>query len=155
MLTYWKILPLIVRCFAGLLAEIVFACDRSYILSGQFEGDNRPVATLRLSSSNFGRFPMSNDLSRLATRFLGEPESVEHARDAIGRSLDAEQCEKLGLVTFAFDDIDWQDEVRIFLEERASFAPEAMAGLEVDNTEEPFIHHFPDGNASVVRRLFR
>ena len=119
-------------CFAGLLAEIVFACDRSYILSGQFEGDNRPVATLRLSSSNFGRFPMSNDLSRLATRFLGEPESVEHARDAIGRSLDAEQCEKLGLVTFAFDDIDWQDEVRIFLEERASFSPDAMTGLEAN-----------------------
>ena len=119
-------------CFAGFLAEIVFACDRSYILSGQFEGDNRPVATLGLSSSNFGRFPMSNDLSRLETRFLGEPESVEHARDAIGRPLDAEQCEKLGLVTFAFDDIDWHDEVRIFLEERASFSPDAMTGLEAN-----------------------
>ena len=119
-------------CFAGLLAEIVFACDRSYILSGQFEGDNRPIATLQLSASNFGRFPMSNDLSRLETRFLGEPESVEHARDAIGRSLDAEQCEKLGLVTFAFDDIDWEDEVRIFLEERASFSPDAMTGLEAN-----------------------
>ncbi len=119
-------------CFAGLLAEIVFACDRSYILSGQFEGDNRPIATLQLTSSNFERFPMSNDLSRLETRFLGEPESVERARDAIGRSLDAEQCEKLGLVTFAFDDIDWEDEVRIFLEERASFSPDAMTGLEAN-----------------------
>jgi benzoyl-CoA-dihydrodiol lyase len=119
-------------CFAGLLAEIVFACDRSYMLSGQFEGDNRPVASLQLTGSNFGHFPMSNDLGRLATRFLGEPESIELARDAIGRSLDAEQCERLGLVTFAFDDIDWQDEVRIFLEERASFSPDAMTGLEAN-----------------------
>ncbi len=119
-------------CFAGLLAEIAFACDRSYILSGQFEGDNRPPATLRLTQANFGRYPMSNGLGRLETRFLGEPESLEQARGVIGEALDAERSEALGLVTFAYDDIDWEDEVRIFLEERASFSADAMVGLEAN-----------------------
>ena len=67
-------------CFSGSLAEIVFACDRTYMLSGQFEGDNRPPATLRLGALNFGAFPMGNGLTRLATRFLGEPDSTERAR---------------------------------------------------------------------------
>ena len=119
-------------CFAGLLAEIAFACDRSYILSGQFEGDNRPPATLQLTQANFGRYPMSNGLGRLETRFLGEPESLEQARGVIGEALDAERSEALGLVTFAYDDIDWEDEVRIFLEERASFSADAMVGLEAN-----------------------
>ena len=64
-------------CFAGTLAEIVFACDRSFMLVGALHGDNRPPATITLSALNFGAYPMSNDLSRLATRFLGEPESVD------------------------------------------------------------------------------
>ena len=119
-------------CFAGLLAEIPFACDRSCILSGQFEGDNRPPATLQLSPANFGRYPMSNGLGRLETRFLGEPESLERARGVLGESLDAERSEALGLVTFAYDDIDWEDEVRMFLEERASFSADAMVGLEAN-----------------------
>src|SRR5579863_5249532 len=66
-------------CFAGFLAEIAFAADRSYMLIGQFDGDNRPAATLRLAASNFGAFPMANGLSRLATRFLGEPQALEKA----------------------------------------------------------------------------
>ncbi len=119
-------------CFAGLLAEIPFACDRSYMLSGQFEGDNRPPATLQLTQANFGRYPMSNDLGRLESRFLGEPESLERARGVVGESLDAERSEALGLVTFAYDDIDWEDEVRIFLEERASFSADALVGLEAN-----------------------
>jgi benzoyl-CoA-dihydrodiol lyase len=119
-------------CFAGLLAEIPFACDRCYILSGQFEGDNRPPATLRLGQANFGRYPMSNGLGRLETRFLGEPQSLERARGVLGESLDAERSEALGLVTFAYDDIDWEDELRIFLEERASFSADAMVGLEAN-----------------------
>ena len=120
-------------CFAGLLADLIpLACDRSYMLSGQREGDNRPPATLALSAANFGAYPMANDLSRLATRFLGEPASLEAARAAVGRALDAEAAERLGLVTFAYDDIDWEDEVRIFLEERASFSPDAMVGLEAN-----------------------
>ncbi len=119
-------------CFAGMLAEIPFACDRSYILSGQFEGDNRAPATLHLSQTNFGKIPMSNGLGRLETRFLGEPKSLERARDAVGESLDAERSEALGLVTFAYDDIDWEDEVRVFLEERASFSADALVGLEAN-----------------------
>ena len=119
-------------CFAGPLAEIAFAADRSYMLIGQFEGDNRPEATLTLTEGNFGRYPMSNDLTRLQTRFLGEPESVDKARAACGKALDASAADDLGLVTFAYDDIDWEDEIRIFLEERASFSPDALTGMEAN-----------------------
>ncbi len=119
-------------CFAGTLAEIVFACDRSFMLVGSFQGDNRPTAAITLSSLNFGSFPMSNDLSRLATRFLGEPESVDKARTKIGKPLDAEACEEMGLVTSAFDHIDWDDEVRIFLEERASYSADGLTGMEAN-----------------------
>ncbi|GAB4347669.1 MAG: 2,3-epoxybenzoyl-CoA dihydrolase [Oricola sp.] len=119
-------------CFAGMLAEIPFACDRSYMMEGDFEGDNRPVATLMLTDGNFGPFPMSNDLTRLQTRFLGEPEKVDAARDRIGEALEAFDANELGLITFAFDDIDWEDEIRIFLEERASFSPDAMTGMEAN-----------------------
>ena len=119
-------------CFAGFLAEVTLACDRSYMLEGQFEGDNRPAATLLLTEANFGCYPMSNDLSRLETRFLGTPEGVESARTRCGEELDAAAADELGLVTFAYDDIDWEDEVRIFLEERANFSPDAMTGLEAN-----------------------
>jgi len=119
-------------CFAGTLAEIAFACDRSYMALGAFEGDNRPEAALTLSAVNFGRHPMSNGLSRLQTRFLGEPDSVKTAHARIGEPLKAEAAEALGLVTAAYDDIDWQDEIRMFLEERASFSPDAMTGMEAN-----------------------
>ncbi|WP_417674902.1 2,3-epoxybenzoyl-CoA dihydrolase [Roseibium sp.] len=119
-------------CFAGFLAEILFACDRSYMMEGDFEGDNRPVATITLTDGNFGTYPMSNDLSRLETRFLGEPERVAAAQEHIGEALEAFDANDLGLVTFAFDDVDWEDEVRIFLEERASFSPDAMTGMEAN-----------------------
>ena len=119
-------------CFAGFLAEITFACDRSYMLEGQFEGDNRPPATLQLTEANFDRFPMSNDLSRLATRFLGDAPALAAARENVGASLEAAAADELGLVTFAYDDIDWEDEVRIFLEERANFSPDAITGLEAN-----------------------
>jgi benzoyl-CoA-dihydrodiol lyase len=75
---------------------------------------------------------MSNGLARLATRFLGEPESVEAARATTGRALDAEACEEAGLVTIAYDSIDYDDEVRIFLEERASFSADGLTGLEAN-----------------------
>ncbi len=119
-------------CFAGTLAEIAFACDRSYMALGAFEGDNRPEAALTLSAANFDRHPMSNGLTRLQTRFLGEPESVMAANTHIGEPLDADTAAALGLVTAAYDDIDWEDEVRIFLEERASFSPDAMTGMEAN-----------------------
>jgi benzoyl-CoA-dihydrodiol lyase len=119
-------------CFAGTLAELVFACDRSFMLVGALQGDNRPPATITLSALNFGTYPMSNDISRLATRFLGEPESVESAKAAVRKPLEAEDCESTGLVTAAFDHIDWEDEVRIFLEERTSFSADGLTGMEAN-----------------------
>ncbi len=119
-------------CFAGFLAEILFACDRSYMMEGAFEGDNRPPASITLTSANFGPFPMSNDLTRLRTRFLGEPNKVDEAAGAKGEALEAAEASALGLVTFVFDEVDWDDEVRIFLEERASFSPDALTGMEAN-----------------------
>jgi benzoyl-CoA-dihydrodiol lyase len=119
-------------CFAGTLAEILFAADRAYMAEGRFEGDNRPAATIILSAANFGCHPMSNDLTRLQTRFLGTPEKVEQAKAAAGTPIAAKQAYGLGLVTFAFDEVDWDDEIRIFLEERARFSPDAMTGLEAN-----------------------
>jgi benzoyl-CoA-dihydrodiol lyase len=119
-------------CFAGTLAEILFACDRSFMFAGTAKGDNRPPAVITLSTVNFGPYPMANGLTRLATRFLGEAESVEAAKSAIGTPLDATACEELGLVTAAFDEVDWDDEVRIFLEERSSFSADGLTGLEAN-----------------------
>ena len=119
-------------CFAGVLAEILFAVDRSYMMEDAFEGDNRPLATVTLNESNFGRYPMANDLSRLGTRFLGEPEAVTAAAAKIAEPLQAADADALGLVTYILDDIDWEDEIRIFLEERASFSPDAMTGMEAN-----------------------
>jgi benzoyl-CoA-dihydrodiol lyase len=120
-------------CFAGTLAELVFAADRSYMLIGRLQGDNRPPAAIILGDASFtGGLPMSNGLSRLATRFLGEPESLEAAKKAIGKELDAEAAAELGLVTFALDDVDWEDEIRMFFEERASFSPDGLTGMEAN-----------------------
>ena len=119
-------------CFAGTLAELVLAADRSYMLIGQRDGDNNPPAMMALSELNFGACPMANGLTRLASRFLANPAVVEVARAEVGRMLDAETAEDMGLVTFARDDIDWEDEVRVFLEERASFSPDGLTGLEAN-----------------------
>jgi benzoyl-CoA-dihydrodiol lyase len=119
-------------CFAGTLAELVFAADRSYMLIGSREGDNRPPPSLQLSALNFGAYPMSHGLTRLASRFQADPSDLERAREKIGEALDAEEAEALGLVTFALDDIDWDDEVRVFLEERASFSPDGLTGMEAN-----------------------
>jgi len=119
-------------CFAGTLAELVFASDRSYMLIGKRDGDNKPPATLALAAVNFGAYPMSNGLSRLASRFLADPTDLDRAKAAAGETLDAEAAERLGLVTFALDDIDWEDEIRVFLEERASFSADGLTGLEAN-----------------------
>ena len=119
-------------CFAGTLAELLFATDRSYMLIGQRDGDNKPPASIALGDANFGLYPMSNGITRLVSRFLADPGAVDEARAERGKLLDAETAEKLGLVTFALDDIDWEDEVRVFLEERASFSPDALTGLEAN-----------------------
>jgi benzoyl-CoA-dihydrodiol lyase len=119
-------------CFAGTLAELAFACDRSFMLIGGLPGDNRPPVTLVLSALNFGAYPMGNNLTRLSTRFLGEPQSVETAKAEAGKPLEAEDCESLGLVTATLDHIDWADEVRIFLEERSSFSADGLTGMEAN-----------------------
>ena len=119
-------------CFAGTLAEIAFASDRSYMLLGQRDGDNKPPAAIVLSAANFGLYPMANGLTRLGSRFLGNPSAIEAAKSEVEKPLDAETAQQLGLITFALDDIDWDDEVRVFLEERASFSPDGLTGMEAN-----------------------
>ena len=118
-------------CFAGVLAELLWAVDRTYMMEDDFEGDNRPLATVTLSAGNFGAYPMANDLTRLQTRFYGT-DGVDDLEDRIGTALEAEDADELGLVTMILDDIDWEDEIRIFMEERASFSPDAMTGMEAN-----------------------
>ncbi len=117
-------------CFAGTLLELVLASDRGYMLDGAFEGDNRPPATLRATAANFGRYPGVNGLSRLATRFLDDDAAIAGIEAAREQELEGAEAEALGLVTFAPDDIDWEDEVRIAIEERAAFSPDALTGME-------------------------
>jgi benzoyl-CoA-dihydrodiol lyase len=119
-------------CFVGTLAELVFAADRSYMLVGQKQGDNRAPPAIVLSAMNFGPYLMSHGLTRLQSRFQADPEDVTRAKARIGEPLDAEVAEQLGLVTFALDDIDWDDEVRVFFEERCSFSPDSLTGMEAN-----------------------
>jgi benzoyl-CoA-dihydrodiol lyase len=116
-------------CFTGTLAELLLTADRSFMLDGTLEGDNR-TATVRLTEANFGAFPMVNGLTRLQCRFLDDDEALGKARAQIGENLDAQTAEELGLVTFAPDDIDWDDEVRIAIEGRVSLSPDALTGME-------------------------
>jgi benzoyl-CoA-dihydrodiol lyase len=117
-------------CFAGTLLELALAADRSYMLLGRREGDDRPPAAVRLTALNFGAYPMANGLSRLAVRFLGEPGRVDDLKGRLGQDLEAGAAAEAGLVTFTPDDIDWDDEVRLALEERAAFSPDALTGME-------------------------
>ena len=119
-------------CFGGFLSEIIFASDRSYMAEGVFENSNDPEAKIALSKSNFNFFKMSNGITRLETRFLNEFEKIKELENEICKELDSQMALNLGLVTFSFDDIDWEDEVRIFLEERSSFSPDSMTGLEAN-----------------------
>jgi benzoyl-CoA-dihydrodiol lyase len=117
-------------CFTGMLAELALAADRTYMLDGTWEGSDTPPPTLRLTPANDGWFPMANGLSRLATRMYGRADALAAARDQIGKDLLATEALDVGLVTFAPDDIDWEDEVRVMLEERSSFSPDALTGME-------------------------
>ncbi len=119
-------------CFTGTLLELVLIADRSFMLDGQMEGSNIPAPSVRLTNMNFGPYPMCNGLTRLETRLLGEPEKISEAKAAVGRDLEALDAEDAGLVTFAPDDIDWDDEVRLAIEERASFSPDGLTGLEAN-----------------------
>jgi benzoyl-CoA-dihydrodiol lyase len=121
-------------CFAGSLLELALAADRSYMLFGVFE-DKDPgaaPAAISLNGMNTGPLPMGNGLTRLQTRFLGDPGALAAAEKRAGEPLEAEDAEQLGLVTFVPDDIDWDEEVRIAIEERASFSPDALTGLEAN-----------------------
>jgi benzoyl-CoA-dihydrodiol lyase len=111
-------------CFAGVLLELALACDRQYMLEG---------ATIALGESNFGGYPMGNGLSRLESRFYGHPRQLEVVREAVGRPLDSAEAEALGLVTVALDDIDWDDEIRLAVEERAALSPDALTGMEANH----------------------
>jgi benzoyl-CoA-dihydrodiol lyase len=119
-------------CFAGTLAELAFAADRSFMLVGTREGDNREPAAIVLGHVNFGLYPMGNRLTRLQTRFLGEPDTLKTAQSKIGIALEAEAADELGLITAAYEDFDWDDELRVMLEERTSFSPDAMTGMEAN-----------------------
>ena len=117
-------------CFTGTLLELALAADRSFMLDGTFEDSNLRPAKVRLTAMNTGPLPMANGLSRLASRFFGDDAALAAALDAVGADLDAEAAEALGLVTFAPDDIDWEDEVRVAIEARAAFSPDALSGME-------------------------
>jgi benzoyl-CoA-dihydrodiol lyase len=136
-------------CFAGSLLELALAADRSFMLSGVFEAvspstgspstgsprtgdpDAEPAA-MTVGAMNLGPLPMGNGLTRLQTRFLGDPDGLAAVEKRTGAPLAAAEAAELGLVTFAPDDIDWDDEVRLALEERASFSPDALTGLEAN-----------------------
>jgi len=117
-------------CFSGTLLELALAADRVYMLAGAREGDARPPAALRLTAMNFGALPMGNGLSRLAQRFLGEPGRVDDLKGRIGQDFEAGAAAEAGLVTFTPDDIDWDDEIRLAIEERVAFSPDALTGME-------------------------
>jgi benzoyl-CoA-dihydrodiol lyase len=137
-------------CFAGSLLELALAADRSYMLSGVFEDEDPDAApaAITVGAMNLctpggttppyppgkpgGPLPMGNDLTRLHTRYIGDAAALEAVEKRAGEPLEAEDALELGLVTFAPDDIDWEDEVRLAVEERASFSPDALTGLEAN-----------------------
>ena len=121
-------------CFAGSLLELALAADRSFQLSGVFEeiDPDADPAAITVGPMNLGPLPMGNGLTRLQTRYLGDEAGLAGVEKQAGEPLLAEDAERLGLVTFAPDDIDWDEEVRITVEERASFSPDALTGLEAN-----------------------
>ena len=119
-------------CFTGTLFELVLAADRSYMLDGVFEGSNLPAATVKLTAMNFGPYPMGNGLTRLGTRFLADPDHVDKLEEDRLEAFDAQAADALGLVTFTPDDIDWEDEVRLAIEERAGMSPDGLIGMEAN-----------------------
>ncbi|WNM31670.1 2,3-epoxybenzoyl-CoA dihydrolase [Streptomyces sp. Li-HN-5-11] len=121
-------------CFAGSLLELALAADRSFQLTGVFEDidpDAEPAA-VTVAPMNLGPLPMGNGLTRLQSRFYGDDDGLAAAESAQGEALRAEDAGRLGLVTFTPDDIDWDDEVRIAIEERTGFSPDALTGLEAN-----------------------
>lgn len=122
-------------CWVGFLAEIALAADRSYMLDGQFEDHDEPLppAQLQLSTLNLDSMLMSNGISRLRSRFWGDAAALERAVAEVGRPLDARNAEVAGLVTSIPDDLDWDDELRLAIEERASYSPDALTAMEANH----------------------
>jgi len=114
--------------FAGTLAELAFAADRSYMLELLSKPEKGPK--LLLGAANFGAYPMANGMTRLASRFLGKPERVEELKALSGSPIPSGEAFDLGLVTFAPDDIDWEDEIRLAFDERTGLSPDALTGME-------------------------
>ncbi|HEX8011995.1 MAG TPA: 2,3-epoxybenzoyl-CoA dihydrolase [Casimicrobiaceae bacterium] len=117
-------------CFAGTLTELALAADRSYMLA--LPDDEAGAPRLALSAMNFGAYPAVNGLSRLAARFYGDEASIGRVRQTVGRAIRAGEALELGLITAAPDDLDWDGEIRIALEERASLSPDALTGMEAN-----------------------
>ncbi len=116
-------------CFAGTLLELALAADRIYMLQTE---DSSEAPALHLSELNFGAYPMVTQVTRLAHRFYQEATALERVHSAVGHALGAVDAQELGLVTSAPDELDWDDEIRIALEERASLSPDALTGMEAN-----------------------
>ena len=119
-------------CFAGTLFELVLAADQSYMLLGGFENNEAPPAIVALSALNLDRYHMVNGITRLAARFQHDGNALADLTDMIGEPLEADRAAALGLVTFTPDDIDWADELRLVIEARAGFSPDALSGMEAN-----------------------
>jgi benzoyl-CoA-dihydrodiol lyase len=121
-------------CFAGTLLELALAADRSYMIALPDTATDRDseAPTIALSAMNFGAYPMVNGLSRVAARFYSEREPLARIEATVGRTLDAANALDLGLVTATPDDLDWADEIRVAIEERASLSPDALTGMEAN-----------------------
>ncbi|VVE34536.1 2,3-epoxybenzoyl-CoA dihydrolase [Pandoraea soli] len=117
-------------CFTGTLAEFAFAADRTYMAALPASEEDEPAITL--TEVNFGLLPMVTDQSRLARRFYEDAAELDAVRATIGRQVRPDEAERLGLVTAAVDDLDWPDEIRIAIEERAAMSPDALTGLEAN-----------------------
>jgi benzoyl-CoA-dihydrodiol lyase len=122
-------------CFAGALLEVALAADRQYLLDGPpiDDEDSDERASIRLTDANFGAFPMGNGLTRLQTRFYGDEDHLAWLAREKNHQLSATEAVELGLVTDAPDDLDWEDEIRIALEGRASLSPDALTGMEANH----------------------
>ena len=117
-------------CFCGTILELALASDRTYMLRGLRDGDESLPASICLTEMNFGPLTMCNDLTRLESRFLGDSERIGELRRRISSPMDSIRAEQLGLVSFIPDEIDWDDEIRIAIEERAAFSSDALTGME-------------------------
>ena len=116
-------------CFVGTLFELALAADRIYMLQTE---DETVAPSLQLSELNFGDYPMVTHITRLERRFYQDATAIHNVRATVGQAIDAARALELGLVTAAPDELDWDDEIRIALEERASFSPDALTGLEAN-----------------------